>query len=176
MIPLLKDSTRIVDPRRLPYRLCVGLAVFNDIGKVWIGQRCLNKYDDVTRLWQLPQGGIRKTEKPIEAAYRELWEETGICSVKLIGESDEWIYYDLPTELVGVALCGKYRGQKQKWFAMRFTGHDSEITINPPPDGNVAEFDDWAWTALEDIPRMVVAFKQPVYARVVMQFLPIVSS
>jgi len=166
-----------IDPETLPYRLCVGIAVFNHVGKVWAGRRRLGKNDEITdavKLWQLPQGGIDDGEEPLEAAYRELWEETGICSVELIGEMDGWIDYDLPHELVGIALRGKYRGQRQKWFALRFTGQDSEITINPPPDGNITEFDDWAWVTPEKIPRMVVPFKQAVYEKVVAQFRTIV--
>lgn len=170
-------AKKSVDPETLSYRLCVGIAVFNDTGKVWAGRRRLRKKDEMlgaTKLWQLPQGGVNKGEKPLAAAYRELWEETGIRSVELIGETDGWINYDLPRELVGIALHGKYRGQRQKWFAMRFTGQADEIAVNPPPAGNVAEFDAWTWMALEDIPHMVVPFKQAAYEKVVMQFRPFI--
>lgn len=164
---------KIVDSETLPYRPCVGIAVFNRAGKVWAGRRCRREHDEMTgamKLWQLPQGGVDEGEKPLEAACRELWEETGIRSVELIAEMDSWIDYDLPRELVGVALCGKYRGQRQKWFAMRFIGKDSEIRIDLPPGGHRVEFDDWAWVALEEIPQMVVPFKRAVYENVAARF------
>lgn len=170
---------KTVDPETLPYRLCVGIAVFNPAGKVWMGQRHLRKHDEMTgatKLWQLPQGGVDEGEDPLKAAYRELWEETGMRSVELIGESDGWIDYDLPRRLVGIALHGKYRGQRQKWFAMRFTGPVSEIAVNPPPAGNPVEFDDWTWVDLEEIPHMVVSFKRAVYEKVVAQFRSIIHS
>jgi len=163
----------------LPYRACVGVAVFNLEGKVWIGRRHLRRHDEIitsTKLWQLPQGGIDNGEDPLRAAYRELWEETGMHSVELAGESNGWIEYDLPNKLIGIALHGKYRGQRQKWFAMRFVGPLSEIAINPLQTGNKVEFDDWTWVDLEEIPYMVVSFKQVVYEKVVAQFRTIAYS
>lgn len=160
-------------PTGLPYRKCVGIAVFNKEGKVWAGRRIkkrLSELDGASKIWQMPQGGIEKDELPIDAARRELYEETGIHSIELIAETDGWINYDLPEQLVGVALKGKYRGQTQKWFAFRFTGDDGEIAINPPPENNTAEFDEWKWVDLETLPMMVVPFKQAVYEQVVAQF------
>lgn len=161
----------------LPYRECVGIVVFNKQGKVWAGRRLTQKHDELTgasKLWQMPQGGIDKGEEPLDAARRELYEETGIQTIELIKETEGWIHYDLPDELVGLALKGKYRGQTQKWFAFRFLGQESEIAINPPPEGNSAEFDEWKWVDIEALPMMVVPFKQAVYEQVVAQFRHIV--
>lgn len=157
----------------LPYRRCVGIVVLNPSGLVWAGRRIpktIDKDDPRAHLWQLPQGGIDRGEEPLEAAHRELYEETGIKSVSLIAEAPDWIPYDLPQKLMGVALKGKYRGQTQRWFAFRFEGDDSEIAIDPPPDGHKAEFDAWAWKPLSDMPGLVVPFKRAVYDQVVDAF------
>ncbi|CBI76786.1 Invasion-associated locus protein A [Bartonella clarridgeiae 73] len=163
----------IVDFKALPYRKCVGILVFNYEGKVWVGRRLMTVSHanvDMSKLWQLPQGGINQGEKPIDAARRELYEETGIQSVKLIKEAQDWFEYDFPQELMGHVLNNKYRGQTQKWFSFQFTGEISEITINPPPDGNKAEFDQWKWVDLEELPSIVVSFKKHVYTQVVKEF------
>ena len=170
-----KDRQKIA--RDLPYRKCVGIALFNKDGKVWAGKRItkrLSELEGASKIWQMPQGGIEKDEAPIDAAKRELYEETGVHSIELIDETDDWINYDLPEQLVGVALKGKYRGQTQKWFAFRFLGDESEIAINPPPENNSAEFDQWKWVDLESLPMMVVPFKQAVYEKVVARFRHIV--
>jgi putative (di)nucleoside polyphosphate hydrolase len=101
---------------------------------------------------------------------RELFEETGMQTVDYVAETPGWITYDLPLELVGIALKGKYRGQKQKWFAVRFAGQDNEIRINPPPGGHKAEFDEWAWRPMADLPSLIVPFKRPVYEQVIAAF------
>ncbi len=157
----------------LPYRPCVGVMVLNRSGQVWIGRRIMDGDSEVAsteHLWQMPQGGIDKGEDPLKAAQRELYEETGISSVTLLAEAPDWIDYDLPPEKVGIALKGKYRGQTQRWFAFRFEGNDSEIAINPPPDGHGAEFDAWKWAPMPDLPFLVVPFKRPVYEKVVSAF------
>ena len=162
-----------VDPETLPYRPCVGIMVLNRRGLVWVGRRIAEWDSEMAgsdRLWQMPQGGIDRQEEPLPAALRELYEETGIRSVTLLHEAPDWIRYDLPAELVGIAFKGKYRGQTQKWFAFHFDGEDSEIAINPPPGGHEAEFDGWAWRPMADLPDLIVPFKRKVYEEVVAAF------
>ncbi|WP_455475842.1 RNA pyrophosphohydrolase [Bartonella sp. B17] len=163
----------IVNFEALPYRKCVGILVFNHEGKVWVGRRLMvhtHADTEVSDFWQLPQGGIDENEEPLDAARRELYEETGIRSVTLIKEAKDWFYYDFPQEFTGHVLSNKYRGQTQKWFAFQFTGEASEIAINPPPDGNKAEFDKWKWIDLEILPSIIISFKKQVYMKVVNEF------
>ncbi|GHC73802.1 RNA pyrophosphohydrolase [Limoniibacter endophyticus] len=166
-------SKKLVDPQSLPYRPCVGVTVFNKQGLVWAGHRLMEPDSEslgTDRLWQMPQGGIDKGEDPEPAAFRELYEETGISSVRLLGSTSDWLTYDLPAHLIGIALKGRFRGQRQKWFAFRFEGDDSEIAINPPPGGHTAEFDQWAWKPLTEMVELVVPFKQPIYRTVAAEF------
>src|SRR5438105_412435 len=121
----------------LPYRPCVGLMVLNREGRAFIGRRTDGpEHVDATHVWQMPQGGIDEGEDPYPAALRELHEETSIRSVQKLGEIAEWLHYDIPRNIVGQAWKGKYRGQKQKWFALRFTGTDKEINVLEPGDGH----------------------------------------
>ena len=162
-----------VDPQTLPYRPCVGIMVLNGRGLVWAGHRLPEPDDENSgsdMLWQMPQGGIDKGEDPQEAARRELFEETGIKTVSLLAEAPVWFHYDLPRELVGIALKGRYRGQTQKWFAFRFEGEESEIRINPPPGGHTAEFDRWEWHPMAGLPDLIVPFKRKVYEQVIAAF------
>lgn len=163
-------TPHIPDPAVLPYRPCVGIMLINREGLVWIGRR-LPKWigDRSTYIWQMPQGGIERGEEPRDAAFRELYEETGITSVELLAESQQWLSYDLPDELIGIALKGKYRGQRQRWFAMLFTGPDSEIDI-APRNGKKAEFDAWRWAPLAELPQGIVSFKRHIYEEVVAEF------
>ena len=142
----------------LPLRSGVGIVVLNKENKVFVAKRI----DNPKNFWQMPQGGIDEGEDFLKAAYRELEEETSIKSVELIKELDGTITYELPDELLGIIWKGKYRGQKQKWFLMRFTGDDNEINIktkNP-------EFLDWKWIELDLITELVVNFKHHVYEEV----------
>jgi len=157
----------------LPYRPCAGIMVLNDKGLVWAGRRISqgnSEFDGSPQLWQMPQGGIDEDEAPLAAAIRELYEETGMKTVTLLAEARDWIHYDLPPQLIGIGLRGKYRGQAQKWFAFRFDGDESEIQINPPPGSNEAEFDAWDWKPMESLPELIVPFKRSVYEQVVEQF------
>lgn len=163
------------DRDKLPYRDCVGTAVFNAQGLVLIGRRRAgDDPEDSAEFgspWQMPQGGIDRGEAPADTALRELWEETSIRSVEQIAEAPDWIYYDLPDEALGIALKGKYRGQRQRWFAFRFTGDDSEIDVTAPGGGaHRPEFDRWRWEELARLPDLVVPFKRDAYLRVVEAF------
>lgn len=166
-------ESKILRAEDLPYRPCVGVMVLNRDGLVWAGRRIPeenSEYDGSPQLWQMPQGGIDKGEEPIEAAWRELYEETGIKTASLIAEAPDWINYDLPPQLIGIGLKGKYRGQTQRWFAFRFEGSEDEIAINPPPGGHAAEFDAWEWKRMEELPELIVPFKREVYLKVVAAF------
>lgn len=154
----------------LPYRPCVGIMLFNPAGLVWIGRR-VHKFHDqgISHFWQMPQGGIDRSEEPKAAALRELYEETGAKSVEVVAESRGWLTYDLPPNLVGVALKGKYRGQQQKWFAMRFVGADGEFDITHHDRDN-PEFDAWRWAPIDELPSLIVPFKRGVYLDVIAEF------
>ncbi|MGF9566285.1 RNA pyrophosphohydrolase [Neorhizobium sp. JUb45] len=157
----------------LPYRPCVGVMVLNSEGLVWVGRRLSennSESDGSPQLWQMPQGGIDKDEDALVAARRELFEETGMRSVTLLGECKDWINYDLPAHLIGIGLKGKYRGQAQRWFAFRFDGDDSEINIEEPPSGQHQEFDAWDWKPMAELPNLIVSFKREVYQKVVAEF------
>lgn len=168
----LDTSPAPLSAHDLPYRLGVGIMLFNSDGWVWTGRR-LPKWsgNKSAHIWQMPQGGIAKGENPQQAALRELQEETGIGSENalLLAEYPRWLTYDLPLDLLGVALKGKYRGQHQRWFAMKFLGDDAEIDIGPRR-GVKAEFDRWSWRRLEDLPDLVVPFKRPLYEAVIADF------
>ena len=162
----------------MPYRDCVGVVVFNSQGNVLIGRRKPDEgtedRSEVEAPWQMPQGGIDKGEDALRAALRELHEETNITTVSLLAEAPEWIYYDLPDEALGIALKGKYRGQRQRWFAFAFTGKDSEINVEAPGGGKYpAEFDAWRWEKLTRTPSLIVPFKRDAYEKVVAAFADI---
>ncbi len=168
-----KKNKKNIKADDLPYRPCVGVMILNGDGLVWAGRRIADgntEYDGSPQLWQMPQGGIDKGEEPLEAAYRELYEETGMKTVSLLAEAPDWVNYDLPEHLIGIGLKGKYRGQTQRWFAFRFEGDESEIAINPPPGGHAPEFDAWDWLPMEKLPELIVPFKRGVYEEVVAAF------
>ncbi len=151
------------------YRPCVGIALFSRDGRVFMGKRSsrgvVPKYS-----WQMPQGGIDKGETPIDAAFRELHEETSVKSASLLGEVPGWLHYDLPTEMG--AWRGRFKGQAQRWFAFSFEGDDTEINVTEPPDGHQVEFSRWRWELLAGTPAIVVPFKRPVYEHVAEAFAP----
>ena len=141
--------------KKLPLRNGVGIVVLNKNNQVFVARRI----DNSKNFWQMPQGGVDKNEDYLAAAYRELKEETSIKNVDLVGELDGLISYELPKHLLGVIWKGKYRGQEQKWFVVRFLGNDSEININT----DHPEFCEWKWVELENITDLVVDFKLHVY-------------
>ncbi len=156
----------------LPYRPCVGLAVFNTQGRVFVGRRLGGpEHVDATHSWQMPQGGIDAGEDPFEAALRELYEETNIRSIRKLGEVEGWLKYDIPRDIAGQAWKGKYRGQTQKWYALGFTGDEAEIDIATPGGGkHKPEFVEWRWERLDSTPALIVPFKRRVYDDVVKAF------
>lgn len=158
----------------MPYRACVGTCLFNARGEVFVGRRKGGQgaeYDNTRQEWQMPQGGIDGNESAFVAAKRELFEETNVKSVTLLGESPVWYHYDLPDDVLGKGLKGLYRGQTQKWFAFRFTGDEAEINVLQPAGGaHGNEFVEWRWERLEQLPGLIVPFKRPVYELVVRQF------
>ena len=146
---------------QLPYRPNVGAVLFNRHGQVFVARRAdLPNAEGAPGGWQLPQGGIDPDEDPRAAVLRELAEEIGTDRAEVIGEHPEWLSYDLPQELLGVALGGKYRGQTQRWFALRFLGDDSDIRLDADPD---PEFDAWRWAELSELPALAVGFKRAIY-------------
>lgn len=157
------------------YRPCVGLALFNREGLVFVGRRAnKNQREHVADgfAWQMPQGGIDPGESPYQAALRELQEETNVTSVSLLAEAPDWLTYDLPGEIGKQAWKGRWRGQAQKWFAFRLDGPDSEIDILNPAGDHKAEFDSWRWARLEETPGLIIPFKQAVYREVARLFAP----
>jgi putative (di)nucleoside polyphosphate hydrolase len=146
--------------------------LINERGRVWVGRR-RDQVAEAGENWQMPQGGIDPAEAPGAAAMRELAEETGTSNAEIVAESRVWRHYDLPPQLVGVALRGKFRGQRQKWFALRFTGVDSDFNIHHPPGGHEPEFDAWQWIAPSELPGLIIPFKREIYEAVVEEFLPL---
>jgi putative (di)nucleoside polyphosphate hydrolase len=152
----------------LPYRRGVGALLFNDQGLVFVARRL-----DTLDAWQLPQGGIHKGETPRQAVFRELVEEIGTDRAEVLATSKRWLRYDLPQELRGKVWNGRYRGQEQRWFALRFTGSDADIDLAAH---GKPEFDAWRWGHFEDLPRLAVSFKRALYRDLVEEFRPVLTS
>ncbi len=149
----------------LPYRPGVGIMLVNGQGLVFVGQR----FDSVVEAWQMPQGGIDPGEDPYEAALRELEEETGVKPhlTSLIAETADWLTYDLPPELQGTIWKGKYRGQRQKWYALRFHGSDADVDLMAHAHAGHAEFKAWQWASMDQLGDLIVPFKQVLYRQIV---------
>jgi len=152
----------------LPYRDNVGAVLFNPDGLVLVARRAdLPNAEGAPGGWQLPQGGMDPGEDPRVAVLRELAEEIGTDRAEILAEHPRWLTYDLPPDLLGRALGGKYRGQRQKWFALRFTGRDSDIRLDRDPH---PEFDAWRWARLAELPGLAVAFKRAIYEDLAREF------
>ena len=157
------------DTATLPYRPCAGIMLANRAGKVFVGQRIDNPDSDA---WQMPQGGIDEGEEAEAAALRELEEETGVSAdkVTIVSSTKEELFYDLPPELLGKIWGGKYCGQRQRWFLIRFEGEDSDIDIATKH----AEFRAWRWADPEELPQLIVPFKRKLYRDIVEEFGPLI--
>ena len=151
----------MVNHKKLPMRTGVGIVVLNSDNKVFVGKRKDNPFDK----WQMPQGGVDLNEPLFQAMTRELIEETSIKNIKVLKEFDQWLEYELPENLVGKIWKGKYRGQRQKWFVVRFLGNDNEIDINTKHP----EFIEWQWVDIEKLPSLIVLFKKHVYEKITVE-------
>jgi putative (di)nucleoside polyphosphate hydrolase len=159
------------------YRPNVGIALFNAAGRVLIAKRFKDDGPEIVLPgyeWQMPQGGIDPNEDPRPAAQRELYEETGVTSVAYLGETADWLTYEFPPYDGPPHRLAKFRGQRQKWFAFRFTGDDREIIVADIRNDQEPEFDDWRWERLERVPELVVPFRREVYTAVAREFAPYV--
>lgn len=158
----------------LPYRSNVGAVLFNRQGQVFVARRAnFPNAEGPAGGWQLPQGGIDPDENPADAVLRELAEEIGTDKSELIGEHPDWLTYDLPANLIGIALRGRYRGQRQRWFALRFTGEDTDIRLDADPH---PEFDAWRWAKIAELPSLAVVFKKPIYKILMASFAQFAQS
>ena len=151
----------------LPLRIGVGAVLLNRNNQVFVGKR----RDNPINKWQMPQGGVDNKEKLVDALKRELYEETSVKSYKIIHELDRWLTYELPENLLGKIWRGKYRGQKQKWFILRFSGEESEINVNTKKP----EFLEWKWADIESLPNIIVDFKKKVYEELLVEIRKIIS-
>ena len=154
----------MTDTDKLAYRPCVGTMLVNAHGMVFVGKRIDNREGD---WWQMPQGGVDKGETPRDAALREMDEEIGVAAklVDVLEETEDWLYYDFPPDLLR-RMGGPYLGQRQKWYALRFKGSDSDVRL----DKHTPEFDAWRWARLDEAPGLIVPFKRPVYEDVAVRF------
>ena len=147
--------------KKLPLRIGVGAIVLNSENKIFVGKRVDNPIDK----WQMPQGGVDKGENFISAMRRELKEETSIQNIKILKQIDQWFEYELPKNLLGIIWKGKFRGQKQKWFVVRFIGNESEINLKTKHP----EFIEWKWIEVDDLTKVIVDFKKGVYKKLVVE-------
>ena len=150
-----------MNKKALPLRIGIGVIVVNNKNKIFVGKR----KDNPVNKWQMPQGGVNKDENFITAMKRELDEETSIKNIKIIKKLDGWFQYELPENLVGIIWKGKFRGQKQKWFVVRFTGEESEINLKTKHP----EFIEWKWVEMDELPKIIVDFKKDVYEKLLIE-------
>lgn len=154
--------------KKLPYRPSVGLMIINDKFEVFVGKRL----DSKTEAWQMPQGGIDDGEAPRVSALREMKEEIGTNNAEIIAETKQWYHYDLPFYLISKLWNGRYRGQRQKWFLLKYLGADEDITI----DNEHPEFIAWKWVKMEELPQIIVPFKKSLYISVIEEFRDVIIS
>ena len=150
-----------MNKKALPLRIGVGAIVLNNKNKIFVGKR----KDNPVNKWQMPQGGVNKNENFLTAMKRELHEETSIKNIQIIKELDGWFQYELPKNLLGIIWKGKFRGQKQKWFVVRFTGEESEINLKTKHP----EFIEWKWVEMDELPKIIVDFKKDVYEKLLLE-------
>ena len=150
-----------MNKKALPLRIGVGVIVLNNENKIFVGKRKDNPVDK----WQMPQGGVNKNESFLAAMKRELNEETSIKNIKIIKELDGWFEYELPKNLLGIIWKGRFRGQKQKWYVVRFTGEESEINLKTKHP----EFIEWKWVEMDELPKIIVDFKKDVYEKLLLE-------
>ena len=160
-------NTTIINPSHLPYRLGVGMMIINNKKEVFLARRIDTKWE----AWQMPQGGIDTGETPSAAAMREMAEEIGCSKGTILAESKYWYSYDIPKQLLPKLWDGNFRGQKQKWFLIRFDGVDSEINL----DTHDPEFDSWKWAALDEVIDIIVPFKRKLYNAVIKEFYHLIT-
>lgn len=156
------------EPSALPYRPCVGICLLSRDDRVFVGRRI----DTTAEAWQMPQGGIDPGEDPETALVREVAEEIGTRNWRILARSSDWLTYDLPEHLIGKVWKGRYRGQRQLWFAARFLGEDAEIDLT----AHDPEFESWKWVEMESLPDIIVPFKRDLYRRIVAEFRPLLGS
>ena len=147
--------------KALPLRIGVGAIVVNNKNKIFVGKR----KDNPVNKWQMPQGGVNENESFLAAMKRELDEETSIKNIQIIKEIDGWFQYELPKNLLGIVWQGKFRGQKQKWFVVRFTGEESEINLKT----KLPEFIEWKWVEMDELPKIIVDFKKDIYEKLLLE-------
>lgn len=154
----------------LPYRPCVGIVLLNSEGLVFLGTRVQGAASGVA--WQMPQGGIDPGETPEVAVMRELKEEVGTDKAEILARASDWFIYDLPEEIIARTMNGRFRGQRMMWFALRFTGEDSDINVHTEHP----EFSDWRWAEIDEAVEQIVDFKRAVYERVAEEFRPVIDT
>lgn len=154
--------------KKLPYRPGVGLMIINDNFEVFVGKRI----DSKTESWQMPQGGVDEGESTQEAVLREMQEEIGTNLATIIAETKQWYHYDLPYHLIGKLWDGRFRGQRQKWFLLKYLGKDNDININ----NHNPEFNEWKWVKMEELPQIIVPFKKNLYISVIEEFRDVILS
>lgn len=163
----MPDTASRPDPSTLPYRPCVGICLLSRDDRVFVGRRI----DTMVEAWQMPQGGIDAGEAPEDAVLREMEEEIGTRNCEILARCRDWLTYDLPADLVGKVWKGRYRGQRQLWYAARFLGVDDEIDLAT----HHPEFEAWKWVAMEALPDLIVPFKRELYRQIVAEFRPLLA-